>query len=179
MSYCSFCQTRDESDVHRLYHDTEYGFPLHDDDAIFGRLLLEINQAGLSWDTILRKKANFFNAYDSFSIAKIANYSDDKIQTLLNDKGIVRHKLKIHAAIYNAQQICEIQKEFSTFKHWLDTHSGKNEQEWTQLFKETFKFVGKEIVTEFLMSIGYLKGAHEESCSILGKIDLEKPRWRR
>jgi DNA-3-methyladenine glycosylase I len=170
-SYCLFCQTQPEDSLHRIYHDTQYGFPLDDDNALFGRLILEINQAGLSWNTILRKSDNFHAAYDGFAVDKVANYSEQDRERLMADAGIVRNRLKINAAIVNAQRILELRSEHGSFKCWLDKHQGFSKAEWTKLFKKTFQFTGGEIVNEFLMSTGYLPGAHDENCAIFQKLN--------
>ncbi|WP_343603800.1 DNA-3-methyladenine glycosylase I [Fluviicola sp.] len=164
MSYCDYVLSKPKDDVHRIYHDFHYGTPIEDDHELFGRLILEINQAGLSWDTILKKQANFSEAFDVYDIEKIANYQEDKVNELLQNAGIIRNKLKINAVIYNAQQLLLIQKEFGSFKYWLDSNLGKSKEEWVKLFKKHFKFVGGEIVNEFLMSTGYLPGAHQAHC---------------
>ena len=177
MSYCVFCADRSPEDHHRVYHDQYYGFPIEEDDELFGRLILEINQAGLSWDTILKKEANFRRAYDNYSIEKIAGYGGEKITELLGDSGIIRNKLKINAAIHNAQQVLHLKKEFGSFRQWLDEQHPKSKDEWTKLFKKTFKFVGGEIVNEFLMSTGYLPGAHVETCTVFAKIARSNPKW--
>jgi len=167
----------DKDNVHVHYHDREYGFPIHDDNHLFARLVLEINQAGLSWTTILNKKENFFKAYDNFDINKVANYKQKQIDRLLNDAGIIRNRLKVNAAIENAKTIKKIQQEFGSFKKWLDHHHPKTKEEWVKLFKETFRFTGGEIVNEFLQSTGYLPGAHIETCPIYKKILTKKPAW--
>lgn len=177
MSYCTYCKDKDPSNLHRVYHDFQYGFPIDNDDELFGRLILEINQAGLSWDTILKKQDNFRQAFDNFSIKSISEYQQLKIDELLNNAGIIRNKLKIAAVIYNAQQIRLIQEEYGTFKNWLDTHYPKTKEDWTKLFKKTFKFVGGEIVNEFLMSVGYLDGAHDKTCTVYVEILKFKPKW--
>ena len=169
-AYCLFCQTQPEDSLHRIYHDTQYGFPLEDDNALFGRLILEINQAGLSWNTILRKADNFHVAYDGFTVEKVANYCEQDRRRLMADASIVRNGLKINAAIVNAQRILELQRDYGSFKSWLDKHQGFSKAEWTKLFKKTFKFTGGEIVNEFLMSTGYLPGAHDEICPIFQKL---------
>ena len=175
--YCDFIKTVPAENVHRQYHDQEYGFPIYDDDALFARLVLEINQAGLSWDTILKKKEHFFKAYDQFSIVKVAGYSEKKIERLLQDAGIIRNRLKVQAAIHNAKVIRALQKESGSFKNWIDQHHPLTKPEWVILFKKHFKFVGGEIVGEFLMSSGYLGGAHGESCPVYKKIAKLKPMW--
>jgi len=176
-TYCEYAFHKDPDNVHKIYHDTEYGFPLIDDNALFGRLILEINQAGLSWDTILKKKENFRLAYSNFEIEKIANYTEEDRQRLLANAGIIRNKLKVNAAIHNAQVILKIQSEMGSFKNWLDEHHPKTKEAWVKLFKKHFKFVGGEIVNEFLMSTGYLKGAHDESCPIYQKVLAQNPKW--
>src|SRR3982750_1698253 len=113
-SYCTYVETLDKNNVHKLYHDNEYGFPLTNDNELFARLVLEINQAGLSWTTILNKKDNFFKAYDDFNIQKVAKYKEKKIELLLNDAGIIRNRLKIHAAVENADKILQLQKEYGS-----------------------------------------------------------------
>ncbi|WP_090662382.1 DNA-3-methyladenine glycosylase I [Parafilimonas terrae] len=177
MSYCSYVAALNNDNVHKHYHDKEYGFPLADDDELFARLVLEINQAGLSWTTILNKKDNFFKAYDNFNVKKVAKYNQKKIDTLLNDAGIIRNRLKINAAIENAKKILEIQKEHGSFKKWLDKNHPLTKEEWVKLFKKHFRFTGGEIVNEFLMSSGYLPGAHAEDCPVYKKIIKLKPMW--
>jgi DNA-3-methyladenine glycosylase I len=176
-SYCDFVQNAGKETVHRHYHDNEYGFPIEDDNLLFARLVLEINQAGLSWETILKKKDNFFKAFDDFNIDKVARYTDKKKEKLLQDAGIIRNRLKVEAAISNAKKTREIQKEFGSFKKWLDKNHPKSKEEWVKLFKETFRFTGGEIVNEFLMSTGNLPGAHVESCAAYKKIMKLKPAW--
>lgn len=176
-SYCTYVETLDKNNVHKLYHDNEYGFPLHSDDELFGRLVLEINQAGLSWDTILKKKENFFKAYDNFDVLKVAKYNEKKIEKLLNDPGIIRNRLKINAAVENAKKIVELQKEYGSFKKWIEHHHPLTKEEWVKLFKKHFRFTGGEIVNEFLMSTGYLRGAHTEICPVYKKIEKLKPMW--
>jgi len=178
MSYCEVVWKMDKDNVHVHYHDKEYGFPIEDDDHLFGRLILEINQAGLSWTTILNKKDNFFRAYDDFKIDTVARYGQKQVDRLLNDAGIIRNKLKVAAAIENAKIIRGLQKEYGSFKKWLDAHHPLSKEEWVKLFKKNFKFTGGEIVGEFLMSCGYLPGAHIESCPVYKKLLKEhRPAW--
>ncbi len=177
MSYCEYCAKKETKEVHRVYHDHHYGFPIEEDDALFGRLVLEINQAGLSWETILNKQQQFEVAYAGFSIEKVAEFSETDRERLLNDAGIIRNRLKVDAAIHNARKLLEMREEFGSFKEWLDSHHPLTKEEWTKLFKKTFKFVGGEIVNEFLMSTGYLPGAHDEKCPVYGRIEELKPKW--
>ncbi|MDX2359768.1 MAG: DNA-3-methyladenine glycosylase I [Crocinitomicaceae bacterium] len=177
MSYCVYCESEKAKEVHKVYHDQHYGFPIADDDQLFGRLILEINQAGLSWETILNKEQNFVEAYANFNIEKVAAFTENDREILLSNAGIIRNKLKVNAAIHNAQQILEIKQEFGSFKNWLDVNHPLSKDEWTKLFKRTFKFVGGEIVNEFLMSTGYLPGAHDKSCPIFDSIAKLNPKW--
>ena len=179
MSYCATFKSMDPTNVHVHYHDHEYGFPIESDDELFGRLLLEINQAGLSWTTILNKKENFRKAYSNFSIKKVANYNEDDRARLLSDAGIIRNKLKVNAAIENARTILDLQNEHGSFKAWLNLHHPKTKDEWVKLFKKTFKFTGGEITNEFLLSTGYLKGAHDDNCPIHHRVMKQSPAWSR
>jgi DNA-3-methyladenine glycosylase I len=176
-TYCEYVLNKGKDTVHRDYHDKEYGFPINDDNLLFARLVLEINQAGLSWETILKKKNNFFIAFDGFDIGKVARYSEKKKEKLMQDAGIIRNRLKIEAAIHNAKCIKGIQKERGSFKNWLDIHHPQTKEEWVKLFKTTFRFTGGEIVNEFLMSTGYLPGAHTITCPVYKKILSKKPKW--
>ena len=168
-SYCEYVQNLKKENLHKIYHDTQYGFTISNDNELFGRLILEINQAGLSWTTVLKKQENIKNAFSNFNIEKIANYDDKEILRLLNDEGIIRNKLKINAIIYNAQKIIILQKNYGSFIKWLSNFSSYELSEWIILFKENFKFTGGEITKEFLMSTGIIKGAHIPSCPIFIK----------
>ena len=181
LTYCSAIPFMKEKDlgVHKNYHDNLYGFPIADDNELFCRLVLEINQAGLSWTTILHKEKNFRKAYNNFNIKKVAAYKDADVQRLLNDAGIIRNRLKVHAAIYNANEILKIKKVHGSFKNWLDEHHPLTKPEWIKLFKSIFKFTGGEIVNEFLMSTGYLGGAHDKNCPIYKKVLLQDPAWQK
>ena len=174
-SYCEAVETMDKDNLHKIYHDTAYGFPIDNDDELFERLVLEINQAGLSWSTILNKQQNFKKAYHNFSIKKVAAYKEKDFERLMNDPGIIRNRLKINAAIENAKSLLKIQKEYGSFKKWIDHHHPKIKEEWVKIFKNTFRFTGGEIVNEFLMSTGYLPGAHIESCPVFKKVVKAKP----
>lgn len=181
VSYCRVIPFMKEKDfdLHKNYHDNLYGFSVESDDELFCRFVLEINQAGLSWSTILHKEKNFRNAYSNFNIKLVAAYVEKDIERLLNDAGIIRNKLKIYAAIYNANIIIGLQKEFGSFKKWIDHHHPKTKEEWIIIFKGIFRFTGGEIVNEFLMSTGYLPGAHDDDCPIYKKILLQEPAWKK
>lgn len=170
-------QPEERKALHGHYHDYHYGFPIHNDNELFGRLILEINQAGLSWETILRKEQAFREAYSHYDIATVAAYTDADRARLLQNAGIIRNRLKINAAIENAKKIQQLQSEYGSFENWLAGHHPKDKEAWVKLFKKTFKFTGGEIVGEFLMSIGYLKGAHDEDCPIYQQILPTQPMW--
>jgi len=176
-TYCDYCNSHPEDTFNKTYHDTQYGFPLDDDNLLFERLVLEINQAGLSWITILKKADNFRQAYHGFKVEKIAKYSEKDRARLLADAGIIRNRLKVNAAIVNAQKILELRKEFGSFRGWLDTNHLLTKDEWTKLFKKTFIFTGGEIVNEFLMSTGYLQGAHQTNCPVYKRVASLRPAW--
>jgi len=181
MSYCNVLEnlTGDKKALHKTYHDQHYGFPINDDNELFCRLVLEINQAGLSWETILKKQLNFRKAYSDFNIKKVAAYKEADRKRLMSDAGIIRNRLKINAAIENAKTILQLQKEFGSFEKWLNEQHPKTIDEWVKLFKKTFYFTGGEIVKEFLISIGFLQSAHDKHCPIYHKIIKTKPMWAR
>ena len=195
-SYCDYCNSHPEDIYNRDYHDHEYGFPLADDNLLFERLMLEINQAGLSWITILKKKDNFRRAYDGFDIDIVAGYKEEDRSRLLGDAGIIRNRLKVNAAIENARRIQLLRPEYGSFagwlRHWHDASGialGRHEaarldafhpmtlDEWSKLFKKTFLFTGGEIVREFLVSTGYLQGAHDVDCPIYAVVKKKNPPW--
>jgi DNA-3-methyladenine glycosylase I len=167
----------DKKALHKAYHDKLYGFPIHDDNELFCRLVLEINQAGLSWETILKKEVTFRKAYDNFNIKKVAAYKEKDRTRLLADPGIIRNKLKVNAAIENANAILALQKVHGSFEKWIESNHPKTKDEWVKLFKNTFRFTGGEIVNEFLMSIGYLPGAHAADCKTYKEVLKKKPMW--
>ncbi|RYG28096.1 MAG: DNA-3-methyladenine glycosylase I [Chitinophagaceae bacterium] len=164
--------------IHKPYHDEHYGFPIHDDNELFGRLIMEINQAGLSWETILKKEAGFRKAYHNFNLKKVAAYTEKDRARLMSDPGIIRNRLKINAAIENAKVILTLQKEYGSFEKWIEAHHPLTKDEWVKLFKKTFRFTGGEIVNEFLMSTGYLAGAHTPDCPVYKKVLKAKPMWK-
>lgn len=175
---CSW--VKDEFD--RAYHDNEWGNPCHDDQKIFEMLILEGMQAGLSWNTILKKRDNFQKAFDQFDYHVVAKYDEDKIQALLQDAGIIRNRLKIRSAVKSAQMFLEVQKEFGTFDHYIWSFADHKQivNEWTDikqmpasnelsdkmskdLKKRGFNFVGTTICYSFMQAIGMIND-HVISC---------------
>ncbi len=173
-----YCDVARGQPWHGLYHDTEYGFPLEGDSELFERLMLEINQAGLSWLTILKKREAFRRAYHGFDPARVARYGSRDTARLLADSGIIRNRLKVNAAILNARAVLALRRSHGSFAGWLDAHHPRPVEEWVRLFKATFRFTGGEIVGEFLLSTGYLPGAHRESCPVYARILKRKPAWK-
>ena len=175
----SYCDAAPGHPWHGPYHGDEYGFPLGDDDALFERLVLEINQAGLSWLTVLRKRAAFKAAYAGFRIDAVAAFDEVDRARLLADAGIIRNRLKVNAAIENARRIQALRESHGGFGGWLDAHHPLALDDWAGLFRKTFVFTGREIVNEFLMSTGYLPGAHDPGCPVYARIAALRPPWTR
>ena len=168
--------------IYEAYHDTEWGVPVKDDATLFEFLILETFQAGLSWITILRKRENFRKAFDNFDYKRIVNYNQKKIDSLLEDAGIIRNKLKIKATISNAQAFIDIQKEFGSFSNyiWAFTNDKpiknkvKNYKEAPpttalsdtiskDLKKRGFKFVGSTVIYAHMQATGMVND-HEVTC---------------
>lgn len=139
--------------------------------------MLEVNQAGLSWLTILKKRDGFRSAYDGFDVDMVADYGEKDRERLLKDAGIIRNKLKVNAAIHNAGQIREMRDSHGGFANWLDTNHPLTKDAWVKLFKKTFRFTGGEITSSFLMSAGYLPGAHHEDCPVYAETLKHNPPW--
>ena len=172
-----YCDIAPGHPLHGPYHDREYGFPQREEAVLFERLLLEINQAGLSWETMLKKREGFRAAYSGFDVDKVARYGEKDRARLLADPGIIRNRLKVEAAIHNAQVIQQLRKTHGSFADWLDAHHPLSKAEWITLFKKTFRFTGGEITNEFLMSLGYLPGAHREECPAFRRAAKQRPPW--
>jgi DNA-3-methyladenine glycosylase I len=165
----SYCEIASGHPFHGPYHEHEYGFPLRGDDELLERLALEINQAGLSWLTILKKKDSFHAAFHGFDVDRVAAYGEEEKARLMGDAGIIRNRLKVDAVI----------ETHGSFAGWLDAHHPREKAEWVKLFKKTFRFTGGEIVGEFLMSLGYLPGAHHPGCPVYPRVLAANPPWTR
>ncbi len=174
----AYCRHAPGHPVHGPYHDGEYGFPARGDAVLFERLVLEINQAGLSWLTILNKRAAFAEAFCGFDIDRVAGFGADDRRRLMGDARIIRNRLKIDAAIENAKRLQQIRDSHGSFAAWLDAHHPLPKTAWISLFKKTFRFTGGEIVGEFLMSLGYLPGAHRPWCPVYQQILTLNPAWQ-
>ncbi len=175
-SYCDFAPGHP---LHGPYHDLEYGFPSDDETVLFERLILEINQAGLSWELMLKKRETLRAAYAGFAVDRVAAFGDADVARLLADPGIIRNRLKIAAAIHNAQVIRTLRASHGGFAAWLAAHHPHPKADWVKLFGKTFRFTGGEIVGEFLMSLGHLPGAHRDDCPVHARILALRPPWAR
>lgn len=175
----SYCDIAPGHPYHGPYHAKEYGFPIRDDSKLFERLALEINQAGLSWLTILKKRDAFDAAFEGFDIDRVAAFGRRERSRLLRDPGIIRNQLKIDAVIENARRIITIRESHNSFARWLDAHHPLSKDDWVKLFKKTFLFTGGEITGEFLISTGYLPGAHVPTCPIYERVARKRPAWMR
>lgn len=172
-----YCDIAPGHPLHGPYHDHEYGFPQREEAVLFERLLLEINQAGLSWETMLRKRDGFRAAYSGFDVDRVARYGERDRARLLADPDIIRNRLKVEAAIHNARIIQQLRDTHGGFAAWLDAHHPLPKAEWVKLFKKTFRFTGGEITGEFLMSLGYLPGAHRQDCPAYRRAAQQRPPW--
>lgn len=172
-----YCDAAPGHPFHGPYHDGEYGFPSRDEAVLFERLVLEINQAGLSWLTVLQKRENFRKAYAGFDVDRVAAFDEADRARLLADADIIRNRLKVNAAIENAKRVQGLRDAHGSFAAWLDAHHPLRKDDWVKLFKKTFLFTGGEITGEFLMSLGYLPGAHRDGCPVLDRLTPLKPRW--
>lgn len=174
----TYCAAAPGHPHHGPYHDSEYGFPSSDDRVLFERLVLEINQAGLSWLTILKKRDAFRAAFEGFDIDRVAAYGEAERARLLADAGIIRNRLKVDAVIENARRIVALRETHGSFDGWLRAHHPLSKAEWVKLFGRTFRFTGGEIVGEFLMSLGYLPGAHQADCPVHAVVLGQNPPWK-
>ena len=176
---CAWCG---ESELYQAYHDQEWGVPLHDERALFEFLILEGAQAGLSWITILKKREAYRVAFDNFDVARVARYDERKIETLLQNSGIVRNRLKVQATVINAQKFLDIQKEFGSFDAYIWRFAGgkpiQNRRESVSeipssteisdamskdLKRRGFKFIGSTICYAFMQATGMVND-HTTDC---------------
>jgi DNA-3-methyladenine glycosylase I len=174
-----YCDVAPGHPIHGPYHDHEYGFPIADERALFERLSLEIFQAGLSWLIVLKKRPALVAAFDGFQVDAVAEYGEAERARLLADARIIRNRRKIDAVIENARRLRALRRQHGSFARWLDAHHPRSKDEWVVLFRQTFVFMGGEVVNEFLMSIGVLPGAHRPDCPIHDRIMACRPPWMR
>lgn len=168
-NYCEFVRLPASHPLHREYHDTEYGFPQTDESVLFERLTLEVFQAGLSWEIILKRRAGLQRAFQGFEVNAVAEFSDSKIEELLQNPEIIRNRKKVEATIFNAQRVQKMREE-GGFSEWLLTQARTDLDGWVKRFRQEFKFTGREVVNSFMMSISLLPGAHEPECEVNERI---------
>ncbi|HTW28994.1 MAG TPA: DNA-3-methyladenine glycosylase I [Acetobacteraceae bacterium] len=174
--YCAFAPG---DPVHASYHGTEYGFPQRDEAVLFERLCLEIFQAGLSWGLVLRRRAGMREAFAGFEVDALAAFSQADQARLLADPRIIRNRLKVAAVVENARRVQALRASHDGFASWLDAHHPQDKPDWVKLFKRQFLFTGGEITGEFLISLGYLPGAHAPDCPVAATIARLRPPWMR
>jgi len=173
----TYCSVAPGHPVHESYHATEYGFPQRDEAVLFERLCLEIMQAGLSWEIVLKRRDGMRAAFLGWDVDTIAVMDDAARTRLLADARIIRNRLKVDAIIENARVVQALRDSHGGFAAWLDGHHPRDKAAWIKLFKSTFRFTGGEIVGEFLMSLGYLPGAHAPDCPVATRIATLSPPW--
>ncbi|MCR4955134.1 MAG: DNA-3-methyladenine glycosylase I [Lachnospiraceae bacterium] len=181
MNRCKWCN--EKNGLYVTYHDREWCVPCHKEQYLYEMLILESFQAGLSWECVLNKRENFRQAYDNFDVKKVAAYDDEKVKELLNNRGIIRNKLKINSSIKNSKIFLQLQKEYGSFDNYLKQFTGgKVIYEWNQttnelsdaiakdLYKRGMRFVGSVIIYSYLQAIGVIY-SHEEQCFLYKKGD--------
>lgn len=176
MSYCDISRGHP---VHGPHHDTEYGRPVSDDDVLLERIALEIMQAGLSWLIVLKKRAALNAAFRGFDPDAVARFGARDVSRLLGDEGIIRNRRKIEAIIENARRVGELRGQYGSLKGFFDSHHPLRLPEWVKLMRKTFVFMGPEVVNEFMMSTGYLPGAHDKNCPRFREVARLGPAWMR
>jgi DNA-3-methyladenine glycosylase I len=173
----TYCDIAPGHPYHGPYHDREYGFPVESESELFERLTLEIFQAGLSWLIVLKKRDSLNIAFKGFDVDQVVNFNQNDFSRLREDTSIIRNQLKIEATIYNAKTIFSFRRSHGGFKNWLKDNHSRSKEGWCKVFTQNFKFTGGEIVGEFMMSIGYLGGAHQRTCPIFRTVERREPIW--
>ena len=174
----TYCEIAPGHPVHGAYHDLEYGVPCRDDEVICERLALEIFQAGLSWEIVLRRREGIRAAFGGFAPDHVARLDAPARDRLLTDARIIRNRRKVDAIIANAGVMCEMIATHGSVAGWLDAQHPLPKDDWVRLFRRTFRFTGPEITNEFLVSLGYLPGAHAPECPAYARVAALGPPWR-
>ena len=174
----NYCNIASGHAVHGSYHDTEYGFPTTNESELFERLTLEIFQAGLSWLIVLKKREGLKRAFKYFDVGHVSRFTKRDMKLLRSDTSIIRNQLKIEATVHNASIIMGFRQSHGGFSNWLMSNHPQNNYDWKSLFKRNFKFTGAVVVHEFLLSTGYLPGAHSENCPVANVVLGMKPPWK-
>jgi len=171
--YCDFAPGHP---LHGPYHDREYGVPIAEERALFERLTLEVMQAGLSWELVLRKRETLRAAWAGFEPERVARFGAADRARLMADPGVIRNRLKIEATIANAAAVLALRAEAGGFAAWLAAQHPLRKPDWVKRLKTRFRFMGGEIAGEFLMSVGYLPGAHRADCPAHKALLRRRPR---
>jgi DNA-3-methyladenine glycosylase I len=190
------CEWLTNEEIYIKYHDEEWGVPVFDDRLLFEMLTLEGAQAGLSWITVLKKRENYKKAFDNFDVEKIATYGEEEIESLLENKGIIRNRLKVKSTITNAKAFIDIQKEFGSFSsyiwsfvynqpiinNWTNTNELPAKTELSDkiskdLKKRGFKFVGSTIIYAYMQAVGIVND-HTDLCFRKASVEVNKGRDR-
>ncbi len=174
MDYCAIAPGHP---WHGPYHDLEYGYPTTDETVLCERLALEVMQAGLTWQLVLQRREGLRAAFDGFRVDRLVAYGDDDVARLLSDARIIRNRLKVTAIVQNAHVLRDLRESHGGFAAWLAAHHPRALPDWVTLFRSRFRFCGPEIVSEFLMSIGYLGGAHRSDCPVYAAVAALRPPW--
>jgi DNA-3-methyladenine glycosylase I len=175
----AYCLIARDHPVHGPFHDREHGFPVTADADFLERLALEINQAGLSWLVVLRRRESLARAFAGYDLDRVAAFGAADIERLLADPGVVRHRRKLEAVIENARRMTAMREHHGSVRAWFDRHHPLPLSEWLRLLRRTFVFVGPEIANELLVGTGYLPGAHLPDCPAWPNVIAANPPWLR
>lgn len=173
----AYCDTAPGHPLHGPYHDLEYGVPARDDAVLLERLAMEIMQAGLSWELVLRRREGMREAFGGFAPEVVAAYGAADVERLVADPRIIRNRRKVEAIVHDAGVMIDLAGAHGGFAGWLDAMHPLDHPGWVRLFRRTFRFTGPEVTGEFLMSLGYLPGAHREDCPAHARIAAMRPPW--
>jgi len=163
-AFCTQAAALPNTDLRRLYHDTEHGLLPNHDDELFGRFLLCVMEAGIGVEAILRKKEWIRRAFANYRLEEIAAFGEQEIEALREDGTIVRNERKIRSIVYNAGAVLELREFSDSWRHWLLEQHPRSTEQWGALFKTHFQLSGGQIFTKFLVGTGFLEGAHTEDC---------------
>ena len=174
-----YCLVARGHPVHGPFHDAEHGFPVATDPALLERLALEINQAGLSWLVVLKRRESLARAFAGYDLDRVAAFGAADVERLCADPGVIRHRRKIEAVVENARRMADLRDRHGSARAWFDHHHPLAADAWLKLLRRTFVFVGPEIANELLVGTGYLPGAHLPDCPAFARVLAADPPWSR
>jgi DNA-3-methyladenine glycosylase I len=172
-----YCDLAPGHPIHGPYHDLEYGLPQTADDVLLERLSLEIMQAGLTWELVLRRREGLRAAFDDFHVESVAAYGEEARGRLLADPRIIRNRRKVDAIVENARRMLELRPEYGSLHGWLAAQHPLDLAGWVRVMKRRFVFMGPEVCREFLVSLGWLPGAHRPNCPVYERLAAMAPPW--